>query len=260
MKRDEPLREIVLKKIRDRLRDRTEIAAAAFSAQAALEGILRIRDVIDTLDIDEKVSIFWSLEGVSTVSYAAQSYIIYSLSRKDNTNRLSIKKAAEILGISYQRARMMAGVWKHVFEPFVERGEEIPELPPRFFEEVYRKANKFGVDPTEAVKYAWEQRIENPTYGYRQLAKDIEAGLPTPEQKELIPSCTRCRHLKSAPEGTKVILQYAGEELAEGDGGGIFYCEVFGLLRREIPDPVEKAKNCVRYEPRYQSKLEPPDD
>jgi len=233
------------------LKDPVRIAAAAYSAQAALEGILRVRDVIDSLSDEEKVSLFWTLEGVNTVAYAAQCYIAYSLSRRDTTNRMTLKQVAQLLGVSYQKARLMAGTWHRVFRPFVEAEEEIPELPPRFYEEIYRKVNKYGVDPREAVKYAWERKVEDPKYGYRQLSRDIESNLPSPEDKELIPSCTRCRFLIAAPSGAKLILEVSGEEVAEGDGSGLYFCDAYGLLRRDISDPVEKAKDCVRYEPKH---------
>lgn len=222
------------------------------AVQALRRGILELTKKLELWSDDELAQLFAETSTLEGAFYAARCYVCHLLAQRhgQGDEPSGLKRAAQILGISYSYARELSAIWSNILGKLEDN---IPSLPPSFFSRALR-ATQYGVDPVEAISHAIHVReaLGQP-YSVQQFEQDIRKGLPTGDGT-FAPSCTLCTHYALAA-GRLVLISDNGAPVAEAETDGMRYCAKYGILRSGLGDPRVRAAEC----PEYRSFLEEQD-
>jgi len=238
--------------VRDGVRtsERVDRGLAVFAEETLTQALLDIKRQVREWTDEELRERFMTLEGLEFASFAARACICSELARRRNGD---LRAAAQFLGISYSYARKMSGLWQKVLSKL----ERPFQLPMSFYMEAYTRAEKHGIDPIEALEEA-ERRYLSGGYTVRRFREDLARQFDDRSgELEIVPlSCADCVHYVSAPDGAELVLMVGGQPVGRSSGEGIRYCAARGLLEFELGDPIQRARECERFQPREGGYLE----
>lgn len=236
------------------------IGALQLTAQA----LQRMAQVLPTWEDEQLVEFFRNCVTLQNGSYYAQclvAHILYERYLQGATPKEARRRVAQVLQLAPFTVYEMIAAWERIF---AELGVEDYALPMGFYQKALR-AERYGVDPVEAVRYAAHRRqVLGENYRITDFARDIKRGLPEPEDSPPLVekrSCRYCLHLKAAPEGAVLWLMVpqpgSGNTplpnwfpLAQGAAQGQRYCEALGKLAVELMPYAKTAASCPEFKER----------
>lgn len=220
------------------------------------DALRRMAEALPSWTNERLVEFFRQCLALENTSFYARCLVCRELVRRYEQGGMkrmeAYRKAGEDLLLASATVREMVAI----YEKIMSRLEEPPDwdIPDGFYAEAVR-AEKHGVDPVEALRYAAHRRqVLGERYTRTEFSQDIRRKLPDPEasaesKRQELPSCRNCGHLRTHPQARLVLQaeQSPGiwEVLAFGDGSDTPYCEVHRIF---LPaDPLGRASACEAY-------------
>lgn len=232
--------------------------------QLTTQALQRMARVLPTWEEEHLIEFFRNCAALQNGSYYAQCLVAHILYERYSQNAAPAearRQVARVLQLAPFTVYEMVAAWDRIF---AELGVEDYVLPMGFYQKAIR-AEKYGVDPVEAVRYAAHRRqVLGQNYRISDFARDIRVGLPEPESsspQSTEKSCRKCQYLQTAPAGAVLWLMVPDQNaqgtpmsgwfpLAGGNGEGQRFCQVRAKLAAELMPYGKTAAECPDYKER----------